>query len=356
MAMKYNDAVALYQQTLKQLQQPQEWERFLQTAAKLYKYPFRDQVMIYAQRPDATAVASFDVWSLTMVRRIKAGTKGIALFDDNGERGKLKYGFDIADTIANSNSYVPNQWKFKLSDTEELERYIGETYNIPKQESLAQQIVLLSKRICSTSIERPSLERYNEPNEWRKSVSSSVAYIILERCGLQHDLHPVLPESISEDMLVELGASVNLVSKNLLTQIYQTIKKKGVSIMNTEKTIAEQMGIQYIKKGEQYYPALTVKEYLSKPLGKFGKMRRKFLEENRPIDYEVMFFKETLYEHLQQVDEEAEEMLESLIKEMAKAEGVNEAMKCSDQMGWVARMNNIKSRATEIVIEELINS
>ena len=224
--MKYNDAVALYQQTLKQLQQPQEWERFLQTAAKLYKYPFRDQVMIYAQRPDATAVASFDVWSLTMVRRIKAGTKGIALFDDNGERGKLKYGFDIADTIANSNSYVPNQWKFKLSDTEELERYIGETYNIPKQESLAQQIVLLSKRICSTSIERPSLERYNEPNEWRKSVSSSVAYIILERCGLQHDLHPVLPESISEDMLVELGATVNLVSKNLLTQIYQTIKKE----------------------------------------------------------------------------------------------------------------------------------
>ena len=127
--------------------------------------------------------------------------------------------------------------------------------------------------------------------------------------------------------------------------------------MNTEKTIAEQMGIRYIRKGDYLYPDLIPKDLPpEKPLGMFGKMRSKFLQEQRYIQYVKMLTSGTLYDYLLTVDEEAEEMLESLIKEMAKAEGVNEAMKRSDQMGWVARMNNIKSRATEIVIEELINS
>ena len=238
MAMKYSDAVALYQQTLKQLQQPQEWERFLQTAAKLYKYPFRDQVMIYAQRPEATAVASFDVWSLTMVRRIKAGTKGIALFDSNGERGKLKYVFDIGDTIASANSYIPNQWKLKPSDTDLLEKYIAATFDIPKQPSLAQQIVLLSKKITSNHLDYAESNIYNSDNEYQKALAANIAFVIAERCNITHNLETKFPKEISETKLSDLGTHTNIATKDFLQTVGQIIQsqERKIAYENNRRT------------------------------------------------------------------------------------------------------------------------
>ena len=98
MAMKYNDAFKLYHSILDRLQDVEEWQKFLSVAATLYKYPFTDQVMIYAQRPDAAAVASFDLWTKTMHRSIKSGTSGITLIDHQGQQRRLKYVFDISDT------------------------------------------------------------------------------------------------------------------------------------------------------------------------------------------------------------------------------------------------------------------
>ena len=139
MAMKYNDAVKLYHSMLDRLQDVEEWQKFLSAAATLYKYPFTDQVMIYAQRPDAAAVASFDLWTKTMRRSIKQGTRGIALIDYQGQQGKLKYVFDISDTVGAQNSLLPNPWRLKQSDTERLTDAISHTYHIPKQPSVEQQ-------------------------------------------------------------------------------------------------------------------------------------------------------------------------------------------------------------------------
>ena len=129
--------------------------------------------------------------------------------------------------------------------------------------------------------------------------------------------------------------------------------------MNSEKpkSFAEEMGVKYIKKGDYYYPDLIPDDLPPEPpLGKFGKMKVSYLMEYKPVQHALMLSDGTLYQYLLEVDKEAEEMLERLIKQMAKEEGVTESMKSTDMLGWVGKMNNIKSRATEIVIEELINN
>ena len=90
-----------------QLRQPGAWSAFLQTAARLYKYPYLDQLMIYAQRPDATACAAYDLWNDRMGRYVKRGARGIALMDDSGDRPALRYVFDVSDTGTRRESRAP---------------------------------------------------------------------------------------------------------------------------------------------------------------------------------------------------------------------------------------------------------
>ena len=226
MAMQYKDAVYLYQQTLEILKDQKEWEKFLKTAARIYKYTFDEQVMIYAQRPDATAVASFDIWTKRMNRGIKKGTSGIALFDVSGQLNKLRYVFDIKDTKARVGSYLPNQWQFKVSDTERLEQSITETFGIPKQPTLVQQIGLLTKKISKNDLSISIPEEYNEADKWKRAMSSSMAYVIAERCGLQHTIQPQLPPDISLDLFTEFGVSLYLATKGMLTYIHNIIQEE----------------------------------------------------------------------------------------------------------------------------------
>ena len=90
-----------------------EWTAFLTTAARLYKYPFHEQMMIYAQRPDATACAEYDLWNEKMGRYVRRGSKGIALVDDSGDRPRLRYVFDISDTGTREHSRTPWLWKLE---------------------------------------------------------------------------------------------------------------------------------------------------------------------------------------------------------------------------------------------------
>ena len=91
----------------------QEWAGFLTTASRLYKYPFHEQLMIYAQRPDATACAEYDLWNEKMGRYVRRGSKGIALVDDSGDRPRLRYVFDISDTGTREHSRTPWLWQLE---------------------------------------------------------------------------------------------------------------------------------------------------------------------------------------------------------------------------------------------------
>ena len=112
--------------------------------------------------------------------------------------------------------------------------------------------------------------------------------------------------------------------------------------------------LTYIKHGDYYYPNLTVGDQPTTPLGKYGRMRRSYLKEHRPILYTNLLTSGTLHRHLAEIDQACNERMAIIVSDMARQEDVTEALKAADQMEWVCRMNNIRSRAEEIVLTELV--
>ena len=118
---KYESYAELAEKTAKQLTDSTEnWTSFLTNAARLYKYPYHEQLMIYAQRPDATACADFDTWNKRMGRYVRSGSTGIALLDDSGSYPKLRYVFDVADTGARRNSRDVKLWTMEERHRDEV--------------------------------------------------------------------------------------------------------------------------------------------------------------------------------------------------------------------------------------------
>ena len=114
------------------------------------------------------------------------------------------------------------------------------------------------------------------------------------------------------------------------------------------------MTIKYHKSGDYYLPNLVLEDNEVQPIGKYGRMRKHYLKEHRPVLYSNLLLSGKLFQHLAEIDGAGEEHLELLIRQMAKQEGVNEALKAADQMEWVRHMSSIRSRAEEIVLHELV--
>ena len=121
-----------------------------------------------------------------------------------------------------------------------------------------------------------------------------------------------------------------------------------------QKSIFELMGGTYTRVGDYLLPNLTIDESEQQPIGKYGRMRKRYLKEHRPVLYTNLLVTGNLDQHLAEIDEACKERMELLTRQMASQEGVTEALKVSDQMEWVHGMNSIRSRAEEIVLHELI--
>ena len=124
--------------------------------------------------------------------------------------------------------------------------------------------------------------------------------------------------------------------------------------MKTKKSFYEQNGGTYTQIGDVLLPNLVIGEAEQKPIGKYGRMRKRYLEERHPVLYSELLLSGKLYSHLLEIDEACEARMELLVLQMAKLEGVTEALKAADQMEWVRRMNSIRNRAEEIVLSELV--
>ena len=121
-----------------------------------------------------------------------------------------------------------------------------------------------------------------------------------------------------------------------------------------QKTIFEQLGGTYSQQGDYMLPNLTLPDTKEYVIGKYGHMRQRYLKKHRPILYTNLLTSCKLSEHLADIEVECSECMDSLVKAMAKQEGVTEALKSADQMAWVRRMNNIRNRAEEIVLNEIV--
>ena len=124
--------------------------------------------------------------------------------------------------------------------------------------------------------------------------------------------------------------------------------------MKTAVSFFEQNGGTYTRVGDVLLPDLALEETDSRPIGKYGRLRKRYLKEHRLATYSAMLLNGKLYGHLAEIDEACEERMELLPQQMAKQESVTEALKASDQMEWVRRMNSIRNRAEEIVLNELV--
>ena len=124
--------------------------------------------------------------------------------------------------------------------------------------------------------------------------------------------------------------------------------------MKTQKSFFEQNDGTYTQVGDVLLPDLSIEEAEQRPIGKYGRMRKRYLKEHRLVQYSNLLTAGKLYRHLAEIDEACEERIELIIRQMKEKEGVTEALKASDQMEWVRRMNSIQNRAKEIVLHELV--
>ena len=244
MPSKTEEYLALAQQTAKELTRYWEsWTDYLTTASRLYKYSFADQLMIYAQRPDATACASFDIWNNRMNRYVRRGSKGIALLDQSSSVPCLHYVFDVSDTGVRRNSRDPEVWQLGPDLVQPVSEMIAREYGV-YHERLSQQISDLTGKLVDSYWDNNSgdildivdgsfLIDYDEAGQefqFKSAAAISILYTVLERCGLEPDGHfdrddfQAIFSFSTPAAVYALGTAVSECSRDVLRNIERTVK------------------------------------------------------------------------------------------------------------------------------------
>ena len=244
MPSKTEEYLALAQRTANGLTRYWEsWTDYLTTASRLYKYPFADQLMIYAQRPDATACADFDIWNNRMNRYVRRGAKGIALLDESSGFPRLHYVFDVSDTGVRRNSRDPEVWQYNDDLKQSVSEMLSKTYGI-SGERVSQQLADVAGKLVAdywdnnggdirAIVDGSLLMDYDEAGvemQFKSAAAISVTYTLLERCGFEptgwfdkDDFQAVYNFS-TPDSVYALGAAVSDMSREVLRQIERTVK------------------------------------------------------------------------------------------------------------------------------------
>lgn len=223
----------------------QNWTAFLRTAAQLYKYPYAEQVMIYAQRPDAKACAEYDLWNRRMGRYVRRGSKGIALIDSSGDRPRLKYVFDISDTGGREHSLRPLLWELRLEHEDVVSDALHNRFGISAREGFIEQIRSIAALFADDywqdnrgdllyNIDGSYASEYDEFNQeaaFTQTAALGITYVTLTRCGFD-------PEDFIDNVeylnvfdfntpnaVNALGMAISSGAEQLLRQIEVTVKQ-----------------------------------------------------------------------------------------------------------------------------------
>ena len=244
MPSKTEEYLALAQRTANGLTRYWEsWTDYLTTASRLYKYPFADQLMIYAQRPDATACAEFDIWSNRMNRYVRRGSKGIALLDESSGFPRLHYVFDVSDTGVRRNSRDPEVWQYNDDLKQPVSEMLAATYGI-SGERVSQQLADVAGKLVAdywdnnggdirAIVDGSLLMDYDEAGvemQFKSAAAISVTYTLLERCGFEpagwfdKDDFQAIYNFSTPDSVYALGAAVSDMSREVLRNIERTVK------------------------------------------------------------------------------------------------------------------------------------
>ena len=220
------------------------WTQFLRTAARLYKYPYNEQVMIHAQRPNATACAEYDFWNKKMGRFVRRGSTGIALIDTSGQKPQLRYVFDVADTGEREHSRPMHLWQFRAEHESTIAAALERSYDVSGNNGIVEQMESAAaqlakeywtdyKRDILYNIDDSYIDDYDEFNtevQFRNAAKVSITYMLMSRCGLEpeaylepEDFMPVFDFN-TPAAVAALGTAVSEISQQVLRQIEVAIR------------------------------------------------------------------------------------------------------------------------------------
>lgn len=246
MPSKVQGFAQLAEQAASQLTGSRErWTAFLTTAARLYKYPYDEQLLIFAQRPEATACAEYGFWNEKMHRYVRRGSEGIALIDDSGDKPRLRYVFDVADTGGGENSRRPFLWELKPEHEDAVSAMLEREYDVSSDKGIADQLERIAAQMADEYwqdnqrdilyiIDDSYLEDYDEFNigvQFRSAATVSITYALMSRCGLEpdeafeHEDFLSIFDFNTNATVSALGTAVSELSQQVLRQIEITVKK-----------------------------------------------------------------------------------------------------------------------------------
>ena len=244
MPSKTEEYLALAQRTANGLTRYWEsWTDYLTTASRLYKYPFADQLMIYAQRPDATACADYDIWNGRMNRYVRRGAKGIALLDESSGFPRLHYVFDVSDTGVRRNSRDPDLWQYNDDLKQPVSDALTAAYGV-SHERVSQQLANIAGKLVAdywdnnggdirAIVDGSFLMDYDSAGlemQFKSAAAISVTYTLLERCGFEPDGYfdkdsfQAIYSFSTPDAVYTLGAAVSDISREVLRTVERAVK------------------------------------------------------------------------------------------------------------------------------------
>ena len=381
---KITETRKLYKETLKELTKTEEnWLSFLDSSSWNFKYDFADQILIYAQRPEATACADIETWNNKVKRWINKNANGIFIFDNNeNSQYPFKLVFDVSDTH-NYKGTPYKLWsveeKYQMDIIESLDATFGaESENLDLSTSItlnAYNMVTDNIQDYMSSIKKyikgTKFEEYSDRdiyNIFVPCVWGSVSYMMMTRCGINArekiDIKEFsyIKEFNNDNLITILGQAVSDIAELGLREIAKTIKiahllkiKIWIMLMIKKKLKEELImeKITYTKVGDYNIPNLVM-EREKLPDGKYARMRLHYLKTQKKAEYTILLMNKELAKHLSQIQEQATKMIKQIVEKMAIQEGTNEELKMQDQMKWTGLMNNYKMIAEEQIMAELI--
>ena len=272
---KINDIRFLAKETAKEVSgSPRDWMRYLDTASKLYRYPFSDTLLIHAQRPNATACAELEVWNEKMRRWVNRGAKGIALIDDTGPRRMLRYVFDVSDTHPVRGGRTPYLWRLKEEQQEMLLDHLTDTYGLGGEgasdlpsalrqiaEEMAQDTIEEAMDGMAYAIPGTFLEGLDEDTirvEFRTLLSNSAFYTLARRCGLEpmEYLEEADFFGITDfndlSVLAFLGNATSQLVEPVLRDIGRTIRQTELKNGNSRRKYLRKVRKKRLQRDKKY--------------------------------------------------------------------------------------------------------
>ena len=388
MATRWEQITELFKQTAREVTAtPSSWRAFLTFACRNYRLPFDEQLLIYAQRPDATAVLELDRWNQRFGRWVNRGAKGIAVFDRE-HPNRLRYYFDVADTHETRMSRPVPLWQvrpeYEQDVVETLENSFGE---LEHREDLGNTLLSAARNAVEDNMEDylgeleqltqgsllEELDGDNLALQFRTVLGNSVAAMLLARCGID-------PASYLEDEDFQdvgnfntpethnaLGVATRDIARMCLDEIARTVLPLERQIQKENRTFANSPTRLYAEAREpenspersphdgsdlHHAGGLPASQPTAAPGGAsaHGQIR----PDTETLSNLLTSGK--LNSHLAEIQQTAQRRMEQIVAQMAKSQGVTEELKASDQMKWVQMMNNLQNAAEETVLAELIYS